>query len=365
MTRTEIALDGSAKHHPMYTYADYLVSNKALVSALLDDNQFADVALKSMRSLLLLGQIRQGAIIAKKEHESEQDFLRRYRKLIEECYRSACVLAPDYTGTVEDLCIDAASHAIPVRLYRPASVAGNPQARVPVLLYFFGGGFSSGSIDAVDNICRYIGEQANIAVLSVGYRLAPEHPYPAALDDAVNALLWIHNEGCGLALDNTAIAVAGDSAGGNLATVLAMKSRDRNLPPITAQALLYPPVVLPHKQTRNFYKEQGLDVCIERVGENYIGERSAWQPYVSPLFAQDLTGMPSTLLISAELDAVTPASLIRAYGDKLSNKGVAVEAVNFMGVDHGFAQYIGMLESAQTALDLVSNYLKAEFNKCL
>lgn len=245
---------------------------------------------------------------------------------------------------VEDLRIPTGDGgAIPARLYAPA------HDRLPVLLYFHGGGFTIGSIASHDTLCRVLAREGGCAVLSVGYRLAPEHRFPTAVDDAWAATQWLAREGAGLGLDPTRLALGGDSAGGTLATVCATLARDADLP-VRLQLLFYPgcagrPLAPSHQRYG-----QGLvleQAHIEYFFGQYIADadRDDWR--FAPLNTPDLEGVAPAWFGLAECDPLVDDGL--HYADTLRAAGVAVELEIYRGVTHEFIKMGRALAEARQA----------------
>lgn len=251
--------------------------------------------------------------------------------------RSADVLEVPRPGLarVEDLQIPARDGAsLPARLVAPSTDSG-----LPVLLFFHGGGFTIGSIATHDILCRMLARESGAAVLSVGYRLAPEHRFPTAVDDAWDALQWLAREGAArLRLDARRIAVGGDSAGGTLAAVSAIQARDAGLA-LRLQLLIYPGTTA-HQDTAShrLYADGPLldKAQIDWFFGQYIDpdKREDWR--FAPLLADDVDGVAPAWIGLAECDPLVDEGVL--YGDKLRMAGVSVQLEIYRGVVHGFAQ---------------------------
>jgi len=246
---------------------------------------------------------------------------------------------------VEDLAIatrDGAS--VPARLYAPTTAAG-----LPVLLYFHGGGFTIGSIASHDTLCRTLATLAGCAVVSVGYRLAPEHRFPTAVNDAWDAALWLTREGRSLGLDTTRMAFGGDSAGGTLATVCATLARDAGIE-VKLQLLFYPGCAgRPEAPSHQRYHE-GLvleQAHIEYFFGQYIADadRDDWR--FAPLNTPDLEGVAPAWFGLAECDPLVDDGL--QYADKLRAAGVPVDLEIYRGVTHEFIKMGRALPEARQA----------------
>lgn len=250
--------------------------------------------------------------------------------------KSADVLEVPRPGLVrvEALQIPVRDGSLPARLFAPSMDSG-----LPVLLFFHGGGFTIGSVDTHDILCRMLARESGAAVLSVGYRLAPEHRFPTAVDDAWDALQWLVREGATrLRLDARRIAVGGDSAGGTLAAVSAIRARDAGLP-LRLQLLIYPGTAA-HQDTASHERYvQGpmLDKAqIDWFFRQYIdpAEREDWR--FAPLLADDVEGVAPAWIGLAECDPLVDEGVL--YGDKLRMADVSVQLEIYRGVVHGFVQ---------------------------
>lgn len=246
---------------------------------------------------------------------------------------------------VEDLRIPTRDGAqIPARLVAPATAPG-----LPVLLYFHGGGFTIGSIASHDTLCRTLAQLAGCAVVSVGYRLAPEHRFPTAVNDAWDATLWLQRQGPGLGVDTERMAVGGDSAGGTLATVCATLARDAGVE-LKLQVLFYPGCAgRPEAPSHQRYG-QGLlleQAHIEYFFGQYIADadRDDWR--FAPLNTPDLEGVAPAWFGLAECDPLVDDAL--HYADKLRAAGVAVDLEIYRGVTHEFIKMGRALPEARQA----------------
>jgi len=235
-----------------------------------------------------------------------------------------------------------------VRLYRPSAQNG-----LPVILYIHGGGWVVGSIASHDNICRKLANRSGSIVISVGYQLAPESKFPAAIEDVYAALRWAHAEAGSFGGDPGRLAVAGDSAGGNLAAAVCLVTRDRGGPAIRFQALAYPAVDASN-QDRESYRLNGSGYyltkdIIERVIPLYVNKAAeVLDPYVSPLLAGDVRGLPPTLVITAQFDPLMSEG--EAYAARLLESGISCRAHRYNGMMHGFVSFTGLLPQAGQAI---------------
>jgi acetyl esterase len=248
--------------------------------------------------------------------------------------------------------VDLDADGVPARLY--AKSTGGP-----VLVYLHGGGWAYGSIDTHDRLCRRIADRSGCAVLSVGYRLAPEHVHPAALDDTETVLRWLRREGAGLGVDPARLAIGGDSSGAQIATVAARRQRDAATP-LDFQVLIYP--VIDPMTASPSYEEvagNGLDRESMRLAwETYVpsfAERLT--PDVAPLAVADLAGMPPTLIITAEYDVLRDEGA--DYADALLSAGVSVVHTRYQGMNHGFVRKLAFFDAARSAADQIAMSLRA------
>ncbi len=229
----------------------------------------------------------------------------------------------------------AAGGALLARLFRPH---GAPAAqRLPVLLWFHGGGWTLGDVASYDPLCRTLANASGVAVFSVNYRLAPEHPFPAAVEDACFALDWLAAHGAELGLDTLRIGIGGDSAGGNLAAVATLAARDANWPPIRLQCLVYPATDLTSTRASHAAYGEGFlldEATVRWFLQGYLPDSEPAQWRVSPLNAAWLGGLPPALLVTAACDPLTDDCI--AYADALAQAGAAVERLHVPGMIHGF-----------------------------
>ncbi len=243
-------------------------------------------------------------------------------------------------ASVEDLRIPVDGGEIPLRSYRPAG-----EGRFPVHLYLHGGGFWLGSIDGSDVACRELCVASGALVVSVGYRLAPEHRFPIPVEDCYAALCWLAEHAARLGGDPSTISVGGESAGGNLAAVVAMMARDRSGPRLALQILSIAVTDLTGSQPS--VEQLGEGYLLSRTGmrtqrEHYLGETvDPRHPYVSPLFAPDLRGLPPALVVTMEFDPHRDEA--EAYARRLVEAGVLTVQRRFLGHVHGSAMFTALL----------------------
>jgi acetyl esterase len=254
--------------------------------------------------------------------------------------------------TTRDVVLNGPEADIRGRLYVPLKAADPGDG--PLLLYFHGGGFVDGDVDTIDPVCRYLAAHSGIRLLSVEYRKAPEHPFPAAVDDALAAFCWASEHSGDLGVDARSIAVGGDSAGANLATVVALLTADADIQP-RYQFLIYP-VVDASRKTESFEKfGAGLPFTAEKYEwllNHYATTEQRHDIRLSPLLAGDLSGMPPTLIVTAGLDILHDEA--RAYALKLRRAGVAVEEQCHPGLFHGFLRFFEIVTPAREAFDEIA-----------
>ncbi len=246
-------------------------------------------------------------------------------------------LPPPAVGRVEELLIPARDgHLMPARLYAPQQKGAGEPEKLPVLLYLHGGGFTVGSLLTHDVLCRQLSLHGQCAVVSLDYRLAPEYRFPTAVHDSWDALNWLHAHSTSLGLDNQRIAVGGDSAGGTLAAVCALMSRDAGLP-LALQLLFYPGCGDRQATASHHTFAQGFLLDKDTVNwffGNYIDEADRGDWRFAPLNAPDHSGVCPAWIGLAECDPLVDEGVL--YADALRMASVAVELEIYRGVVHGF-----------------------------
>jgi len=246
--------------------------------------------------------------------------------------RPASTPAPPQIGTVENML----AGNVPVRVYRPHGVAAG--TALPTLVFFHGGGWVIGDLDTHDVLCRCLTAEAGLTVVAVDYRLAPEHKFPAAADDAWAATTWVVANGAKLGVDPQRLAVGGDSAGGNLAAVVALMARDAGSPSIKYQVLLYP--VTDVGTETGSYRSFADGYLLTRDGmkwffDHYLAKADDAKDWrVSPLRAKSLKGVAPALIITAGFDPLRDEG--EAYAKALRDAGVTVDYICYGGMIHGF-----------------------------
>jgi acetyl esterase len=273
-----------------------------------------------------------------------------------EMMRQLATLAryPDQRAPTVDQSIPGPAGDVPIRVYAPE--ASEP---LPVVVYFHGGGWVIGDIQTHDATCQQLATSVPAAVVSVDYRLAPEHPYPAPVEDCLAATRWVHEHGRDLGVDGSRLAVAGDSAGGNLAALVSLRARDDGRPPIAFQLLIYPATDLTCSFPSYVENGDGYLLTGESVRwflDQYIPEADRKNAEASPHFATDLSGLPPALIITAEFDPLRDEG--EAYGDRLEEAGVPVTVTRYDGMIHGFFAMDTLLTSATRAMGAAAAALR-------
>jgi acetyl esterase len=272
--------------------------------------------------------------------------------------------APEPVHEVVDLVIPGPGGDLPLRVYRPGgadpqrrptgpagSGDGGPRIPLPALLYFFGGGWVLGTIDTADGVSRSLANASGALVIVVGYRLAPEHPFPAAVDDCYATLRWVTEHAGQIGADPARLAVGGDSAGGNLAAGVALRARADGLA-LAGQLLVYP-------NTDQLADDESMRSSDDRYlfnhhsvawyRQHYLANPDdATNPLASPLRAPTLAGLPPALVITAEYDPLRDQG--EAYARRLAAEGVKVELSRYPGMAHGFFTMAGTVDASRVAL---------------
>jgi acetyl esterase len=262
-------------------------------------------------------------------------------------------------GEVRDILVPGPAGALPVRLYHP--FPGQP---VPLVVYFHGGGWVIGDIEIVDKPCRALAKASGCLVASVNYRLSPETKFPGPVDDCFAATSWLAAHAEAIGADGRFVAVAGDSAGGNLAAAVALMARDRGGPSLAFQLLIYP-VTAPVKGTRSASYEENADgylltkASMECFWQHYLkSDDDGTHPYAAPLLAGDLRGLPAAMVVTAEFDPLRDEGL--AYAQRLREAGVAVTASHYEGLIHGFFWMAGALDAGRQLIAEMGDELRKQ-----
>lgn len=254
---------------------------------------------------------------------------------------------------------DAKAGELPVRIYKTSD-----QDKQPVVVFFHGGGWVIGDLETHDSICRQLAIATDCTVVSVDYRLAPEHPFPAAMDDCYEATQWVADNADSLGIDVNRLAVAGDSAGGNLAACVCIKAKDKNGPAICMQLLIYPATDARMNTESYETNKDGYLLTRESMEwfwQHYTGGNHMNNPLASPSSAADLTGLPAACVITAEYDPLRDEG--EAFGEALKAAGVATEIVRYDGMIHGFFGMTELLEGSRQAMVLASTQLARAFSR--
>jgi acetyl esterase len=264
---------------------------------------------------------------------------------------------PEPVHEVTDLTIAGPGGELPLRLYRPAS-----ERPLPALLYFFGGGWVLGTIDTADGVSRSLANSSGALVAVAGYRLAPEHRFPAAVDDCYAAVRWVAGHAGEIGADPARLAVGGDSAGGNLAAGVALRARADG-PALAGQLLVYP-------NTDQLADDPSMRAAddpflfnrhsVDWYRQHYLANPGdAASPLASPLRARSLAGLPPALVITAEYDPLRDQG--EAYARRLADEGVQVELTRYPGMAHGFFTMIGTVDASRAAIEQAASRLRAWF----
>ncbi|HWG74931.1 MAG TPA: alpha/beta hydrolase [Acidimicrobiales bacterium] len=260
--------------------------------------------------------------------------------------------------SVEDASADGPAGTIPVRIYRPAGAGTAP---LPLLVWYHGGGWVIGDLDTADTTCRKLANRSGALVVSVDYRLAPEHPAPAPVEDCWAALCWVAGVATELGGDASRLAVGGDSAGGNLSALLAARARDNGGPGLRYQLLVYPATDLTRSYPSHVENGDGYMLTNEATAwflSHYLGpDDDPKHPSLSPLYIDDLGGVAPAFIITAEFDPLRDEG--EAYGARLRDGGVAVDLRRYDGMIHGFFQMGGVTPVADSAVSDAASRVRA------
>jgi len=272
---------------------------------------------------------------------------------------SAAAGEGEAVARVETRAVPGPRGEIPVRVYAPEG-----RAPFPALVYFHGGGWVIGNLETHDGLCRHLANAAGALVVSVDYRLAPEHPFPAPGEDAYTATRWVAANAGALGGDARRIAVGGDSAGGNLAAVVSLMARDRGGPPLVFQLLVYPVTDAPSANTASYRENaEGYFLTARMMRwfwNHYCGKNpDLYDPYLCPLRAKSLKDLPPALVVTAEFDPLRDEG--EAYGARLREAGNQVLVKRYPGMIHGFFGMGTLLTQARTATKEAASALRAAF----
>ncbi|MBD2774027.1 alpha/beta hydrolase [Iningainema tapete] len=265
---------------------------------------------------------------------------------------------PEAILKVENLTIASSGGKLPIRLYRPK------EGKLPVLVYYHGGGFNKGDLNSHDAALRSLANRAGCLIVAVDYRRTPEHQFPAQIDDAFTTLKWVAENAARIGANAEKIAVGGDSVGGNLAAVTAMRSRDQKGPKLVFQLLMYP--VTDVTLSSQSWQEFANGPWLTRDGE-YEGFHKLYlpagidpkQPYVSPLFAPNLKGLPPALVVDGEFDPYRDEG--QTYAKRLQAAGVPVTATVYPGMIHDFFLMAGATDAGKRLIQQSASALQNAF----
>lgn len=265
-------------------------------------------------------------------------------------------LAPQQVASIDDITLSYGVADAAVRLYRPLVETAEP---LPCIVYLHGGGWVLGGLDTHDSVCRYLANQAGAVVAAVDYRLAPEHRYPAAVVDSRTALSAIGAQAEELGIDLDRIAVAGDSAGGTLAAILAIDSRDGRAPAITGQVLLYPVTDLSRDSASYERMDEGVPLLAATMhwfGGHYLGnaDPSAWD--ASPLLLDDFAGLADAFVVTLGFDPLADEGI--EYAGRLAHAGVNVTHHHLAPYPHGMFTSAGVVREGERMLAEAAAFLQ-------
>jgi len=256
---------------------------------------------------------------------------------------------------------------IPMRIYYPDRKS--LREKRPVIVFIHGGGFISGSIDDYDLVVKKMARKTDAIIVSVGYRLAPDYPFPAGFNDAYAAFLWVSEHAREIGGDKHNICIMGDSAGGNLAAAVAIKAEREGGPPLSCQILYYPSVTFVDESfpSREYFARQEMEEGVSflltenllyRIRNAYMGDmEDDTHPYLSPLEAPLDHPLPPALIFTAQCDPLRDEG--REYADRLSESGTSTRHVEYDGMIHGFLSFYMILKEGREAMDLTSEFIES------
>jgi acetyl esterase len=274
-------------------------------------------------------------------------------------------------GEVEEFPIQGPGGGIQTRLYLPEESDLATDAGLPGLVFYHGGGWTVGDLDTHDNVCRALVDEAGVAALSVDYRLGPEDPFPAALNDAYAAYEWARDYGAHVGIDPSRVAVGGDSAGGNLAAAVSLYARDErdvgaDVTVPDYQLLIYPAVSSKDLHDFESYRENAEGYLLEEESSVWYYDKYVDDPahrrnaYLAPLLAEDFSGLPPATVVTAGFDPLRDEG--QTYAEALAADGVAVEHEHYPGQIHGFVSLTEFVSTAEGSLATMGDHLEAAFS---
>ena len=262
-------------------------------------------------------------------------------------------------GRIEDIKIPGPIGDLALRVYTPVS---QPDGLLAGLVFFHGGGFVLGDLESHDGLCRALANESRCRVVAVDYRLAPENPFPAAVEDCYAATKWVAANEARLGIDSARLAVGGDSAGGNLAAVVAQLAQADGAPKLAFQLLIYPVTQLAGQDTPSM-RENAKGYFLEKESMDWFTRCYApdkahrGDARLSPLLAKDLAGQPAAYVVTAGFDPLRDEG--KAYADRLDAAGVPVTYVNYPGMIHGFFSMRDLIPKAREAVTVAAAALRA------
>lgn len=266
---------------------------------------------------------------------------------------------PPELESAKPLSIPAPHGAIPARIYTPKTLR-KTNGLAPCLVFYHGGGWVIGDLDSHDVVCRKLAHEGELIVISIDYRLAPEHKFPAAADDAITAVKWVASNARDLGIDASQILVGGDSAGGNLAAVVALAARDGDGPKLAGQVLIYPATDFAMTHPSHSEPETSILLThsvIKWFCNHYLGDADIDNWRASPARAKTLAGLPPAYVLTAGADPLRDEG--DEYAERLKAAGVPVAYKHFPGQFHGFFTMGKLLPQANVAASEIANWMKA------